>query len=69
MDEEKQPTSESGPESPADRRLANIVLLVLLAVLIGGGVWLANAMYEKRMLDDCLAQGRRNCAPVDVPSR
>jgi hypothetical protein len=69
MDEEKQPTSESGPESPADRRLANIVLLVLLAVLIGGGVWLANAMYEQRMLDDCLAQGRRNCAPVDVPSR
>jgi hypothetical protein len=45
------------------------VLLVLLAVLIGGGVWLANAMYEQRMLDDCLAQGRRNCAPVDVPSR
>ncbi|HEY2184145.1 MAG TPA: hypothetical protein VGH39_04055 [Xanthobacteraceae bacterium] len=69
MDEEKQPTSESGPESPADRRLANIVLLVLLAVLIGGGVWLANAMYEQRMLDDCLAQGRRNCAPVDGPSR
>jgi hypothetical protein len=69
MDEEKQPTSESGPESPADRRLANTVLLVLLAVLIGGGVWLANAMYEQRMLDDCLAQGRRNCAPVDVPSR
>jgi hypothetical protein len=69
MDEEKQPTSESGPESPADRRLANTVLLVLLAVLIGGGVWLANAMYEQRMLDDCLAQGRRNCAPVDGPSR
>ena len=69
MDEEKQPSSESGPESPADRRLANTVLLVLLAVLIGGGVWLANAMYEQRMLDDCLAQGRRNCAPVDVPSR
>jgi hypothetical protein len=69
MDEEKQPTSESGPESPADRRLANIVLLVLLAVLIGGGVWLANAMYEQRMLDDCLAQGRRNCAPVDGASR
>jgi hypothetical protein len=69
MDGEKEPTSENGPESPADRRLANIVLLVLLAVLIGGGVWLANAMYEQRMLDDCLAQGRRNCAPVDVPGR
>jgi hypothetical protein len=45
------------------------VLLVLLAILIGGGIWLANAMYDQRVLDDCLAQGRRNCAPMDVPSR
>jgi hypothetical protein len=41
----------------------------LLAILIGGGIWLANAMYDQRVLDDCLAQGRRNCAPMDVPSR
>jgi hypothetical protein len=43
--------------------------MVLLAILIGGGIWLANAMYDQRVLDDCVAQGRRNCAPMDVPSR
>jgi hypothetical protein len=69
MDDEKRPSSDREPESAADRRLANIVLVVLLAVLIGGGVWLANAMYEQRQLDDCLAQGRRNCAPLEVPTR
>jgi hypothetical protein len=26
-------------------------------------------MFDQRVLDDCLAQGRRNCAPIDVPAR
>jgi hypothetical protein len=26
-------------------------------------------MFNQRMLDDCLAQGRRNCAPIDAPRR
>jgi hypothetical protein len=45
------------------------VLLIFFVILVGGGIWLANAMFEQRRLDDCLAQGRRNCAPVDVPAR
>jgi hypothetical protein len=56
-------------ETARDRRLANIVLLIVLVVIVGGGVWLANAMFDQRVLDDCLAQGRRNCAPIDVPAR
>jgi hypothetical protein len=69
MDEEQPPTAATGPESAADRRLGNAVLVILLAIVVGGGIWLANAMYNQRLLDDCLAQGRRNCAPVNVPSR
>jgi hypothetical protein len=69
MNEDQQPTPSTRPESEADRRLGNIVLLALLVIVIGGGIWLANAMYNQRLLDDCIAQGRRNCAPVDVPSR
>jgi len=38
-------------------------------VLIGGGVWLVNALLEQRAMDNCLAQGRRNCAPVAAPAR
>ncbi len=52
-----------------DRRTGNIVLLLFFALLIGGGIWLVNAMIEQRAIDNCLAQGRRNCAPVEIPAR
>jgi len=54
-------------EDESDRRLANIVLGVGFMVLVGGGIWLANAMVTARKADDCMASGRRNCFPIDVP--
>jgi hypothetical protein len=57
------------PRDEKDRRTGNIVLLLFFALLIGGGIWLVNAMIEQRAIDNCLAQGRRNCAPVEVPTR
>ena len=58
------------PEQEArDRRTANIFLLCAGAVLVAVGVWLANAMVDARRADECLATGRRNCAPIDVPPR
>jgi hypothetical protein len=58
------------PEEEArDRRAANIFLLVFAVVLVGIGVWLANALVDARKADDCLSSGRRNCSPIDVPSR
>jgi hypothetical protein len=68
-DEPKAQKPDDYVETARDRRLANIVLLVLLVVIVGGGIWLANAMFDQRVLDDCLAQGRRNCAPIDAPAR
>jgi cytoskeletal protein RodZ len=66
-----QEPEQSGVESASekDRRNGNIVLLLFLVILIGGGIWLINAMIEQRAIDNCLAQGRRNCAPVEVPAR
>jgi hypothetical protein len=70
MDDQKAREPDKYVETPRDRRMANIVLLIILAVVVGGGIWLANAMFEQRTLDDCLAQGRRNCTPpIDVPAR
>ncbi|HKN10295.1 MAG TPA: hypothetical protein VJ376_12555 [Pseudomonadota bacterium] len=69
MEEPKQQLSENGAESERDRRLANIVLLIFFVLLVGDGIWLANAMFEQRRLDDCLAQGRRNCTPIEMPVR
>jgi hypothetical protein len=67
MEERKPDNGEAGSEK--DRRNANIVLLLFFVVLIGGGVWLVNALLEQRTMDNCLAQGRRNCAPVAAPAR
>jgi len=65
-DLEKPPTLE---EEARDRRAANIFLLVAGAVLVGVGVWLANAMIDARRADECMSSGRRNCNPIEVPSR
>jgi hypothetical protein len=61
---EKPPTPE---EEARDRRAANIFLLVAGVVLVGIGVWLANAMIDARRADDCMSSGRRNCNPIEVP--
>ena len=67
MTDEPKPAHE--PENEEDRRLANIVLLVGAVVLIGGGIWLANAMIDARKADECMSSGRRNCNPIKVPAR
>ena len=69
MDHPTEPAREDDVPSASDRRLANIALLIILLILVGGGIWLANAMFEQRMLDDCVAQGRRNCMPIEAPAR
>jgi hypothetical protein len=58
------------PEQEArDRRTANVFLLVAGAVLVGIGIWLANAMIDARRADDCMSSGRRNCNPIEAPAR
>jgi len=65
-DLEKPPTPE---QEARDRRAANIFLLVAGVVLVGIGVWLANAMIDARRADECLSSGRRNCNPIETPQR
>ena len=56
-------------DEEGDRRTANIALIVGFVVLVGGGIWLANAMIDARKADECMSSGRRNCNPIDVPVR
>ena len=66
-DQSEKPPS---PEQDArDRRVANIFLLVVAAVLVGVGVWIADGMIEARRADECLSAGRRNCNPIEAPAR
>lgn len=62
----------AGPEPPQDegnRHVENAVLLGFFLVLAAAGVWLLNTMADVRKVQDCAAQGRRNCAEIEVPDR
>ena len=56
-------------DQEGDRTTANIILLVGFVLLVGGGIWLANAMIDARKADECLSSGRRNCSPIEAPPR
>jgi hypothetical protein len=69
MSEPHHPSGPDESEDERDRRATNIFLLIFFVLVVGGGIWLVNAMIEQRQIDDCVAQGRRNCAPIEVPAR
>jgi hypothetical protein len=69
------PMSEGGeergkpPEDEGNRNVENAVMLGFFAVLVAAGVWLLGTMADIRKVQDCAAQGRRNCVAIDVPER
>ncbi len=69
MEQGQEPARRDQAEDERDRRATNIFLLVFFVAVVGAGIWLVNAMVDQRRLDDCLAQGRRNCAPIETPAR
>ena len=56
-------------EDERDRRSTNIFLAVFFVAIVGAGLWLVNAMVAQRDIDNCVAQGRRNCVPIETPAR
>jgi hypothetical protein len=59
------------PEPPEEgsRTIENAVMAGFLVVLVAAGIWLLGTMADVRKAQDCAAQGRRNCATIDVPER
>jgi hypothetical protein len=57
------------PDDEGNRARENAVLLGFFAVLVLAGVWLLGTMADLRKVQDCAAQGRRNCATIDAPAR
>ena len=60
------------PEPPDDRdnrTVENAVMLGFFVVLVAAGIWLLGTMADVRKVQDCAAQGRRNCATTEVPDR
>ena len=52
-----------------DSRRAAVVGLIVIIVLVIGGYYLATALRENGKLQDCLASGRTNCAPIDIKGK
>ena len=57
------------PEDQGNRNVENAVMLCFFVVLVSAGIWLLGAMADIRKVQDCAAQGRRNCAEIEVPGR
>ena len=57
------------PEDEGNRTRENAMLLGFFLVLVAAGVWLLGTMADIRKVQDCAAQGRRNCETIDAPAR
>jgi hypothetical protein len=50
----------------AHRMKMNALAVLVLAVLIGGGMWIVDTMAQMRKNQDCVLMGRRNCGQVNL---
>jgi hypothetical protein len=50
------------------RMKMNALAVLVLAVLIGGGMWIVDTMTQMRKNQDCLLSGRRNCVQMTIPN-
>jgi hypothetical protein len=49
------------------RMLMNLIAVAIVSTLVGVGVWIADAITDMDKAQDCVMQGRQNCAPIEVP--
>jgi hypothetical protein len=74
-DDEKQnertetPSAETRGAEDRERTVRNVVMLLIVAALVGIGVWVTNAMRDQGRIDQCLSEGRHNCPPIEVQPR
>jgi hypothetical protein len=57
------------PENQGNRNIENAVMLGFFVVLVVAGIWLLATMADIRKVQDCAAQGRRNCSTIEIPDR
>jgi hypothetical protein len=55
-------------ETPGERRLVNWLLAAFIAIIFAAAFWLGDALLDARRADECIASGRRSCAPATVPA-
>lgn len=60
---------QKAPQDEGNRAIENAVMLAFFAVVLASGIWLLATMADVRKVQDCAAQGRRNCGSIDVPAQ
>lgn len=60
---------QKAPQDEGNRAIENVVMLAFFAVVLASGIWLLATMADVRKVQDCAAQGRRNCGSIDVPAQ
>ena len=57
------------PEDQGNRTVENAVMPGFFVMLVSAGIWLLGSMADIRKVQDCAAQGRRNCVTIEIPDR
>jgi hypothetical protein len=61
--------SRDGGDEQTLSPLAIVVILATIALVCVGGYFLLMKLIDVSRQEDCFLAGRRNCAPIEVPSR
>jgi hypothetical protein len=56
-------------DNPEENPRGPLVGLLITALLVVVGVWLAHALSNASKMQDCVMSGRSNCNPIDTPGR
>ncbi len=49
---------------PEPSRKGAIGALILVVALVCGGIWIQRGIRANSVIEDCMMQGRKNCAPI-----
>ena len=66
LDRYEQDREEDETINYPQRMLMNIIAVAVVTLLIGVGVWLADTIANMEREQDCVLQGRQNCAPIEI---
>jgi len=61
-----EPQHDGGEQTMSPRAI--FVVLATIAIACVGGYFLLMKLIDVSRQEDCLLAGRRNCAPIEVPS-
>jgi hypothetical protein len=64
---EPEPEPEA-PEDPGPPRRGALIALLFIVLLIVGALFIEHVLSTESKLQDCVMQGRTNCAPIDTDS-